>query len=176
MRNATRRDPTASRCVRVSAATGVSIRPIDASDRAALSHLYAALSPTARHDRFLGTCGEDALDSAVARFAAGAGFVAVLDAPGPGDGQIVGHALWSEDRAGGAEIAFVVADAWRLRGIGTRLMQRVVDAASRAGLRRLTAATYARNGAMRRVLLGAGLRLEHDEIDGGVEELTLSLR
>lgn len=161
--------------VRPVADGGISIRPIDVADAEALSDFYAALSPDARRTRFLGACGDAALRVAAARLAGEPGFVAVLDTYGPRDGQLVGHAVFSADRHGGAEIAFAVAEGWRGRGIGTRLMRAVVEAATAAGLRRLTAATYADNLAMRHVLLSAGLPVERDEIDGGVEELTLTL-
>lgn len=162
--------------VRPVADGGISIRPIDVADAEALSDFYAALSPDARHARFLGACGDVALRLAAERLAGEPGFVAVLDTYGPRDGEMVGHVVLSADRSGGAEIAFAVAEGWRGRGIGTRLMRAVVEAARAAGLRRLTAATYADNLAMRHVLLSAGLPVERDEVDSGVEELTLTLR
>jgi acetyltransferase len=154
---------------------GISIRPIDVADAEALSDFYAALSADGRHARFLGACSDVALRLAAGRLAGEPGFVAVLETYGPRDGEMVGHAVLSADRGGGAEIAFTVADGWRGRGIGTRLMRAVIEAARARGLRRLTAATYADNGAMRHVLLSAGLPVERDEIDSGVEELTLTL-
>ena len=154
---------------------GISIRPIDGADASALSAFYHGLSPSSRHDRFLGACGDAALAAAAVRLAGEPGFVAVVDAAGPLDGEIVGHATLSPDGSGGAEIAFAIADTWRGRGIGTRLMGHVVEAATRTGVRRLVAATYADNIPMRRILRGAGLRVERDVVDGGIEELTLAV-
>jgi RimJ/RimL family protein N-acetyltransferase len=91
------------------------------------------------------------------------------------DDQIV--AVGRFDRIGGgpaAELAFVVADSWQGRGLGTALLSRLVARAREVGLTRLVAQTLADNRPMRAVFRQAGL--PHSErLEGGVVDVTLDL-
>ncbi len=139
-----------------------------------LSDLLAGLSPESRRRRFLGGSSRSAFGSPTPTL----GVVAVIKERGPNDGGIVGHAALYPDGEGGAEVAFVVADTFQRRGIGTALMQALVAHARRLGLRYLSAATYADNAAMRKLAYGAerlGCRIAADSIDMGVEEITLEI-
>ncbi len=150
------------------------IRAADEFDASGLSDLLVGLSPESRRRRFLGGSGRSALTSPPPSF----GVVAVIVEHGPDDGGIVGHATLYPDDEGGAEVAFVVADRFQRRGIGTALMRALVDQARRLGLRHLSAATYADNGAMRKLAYGTqwlGCRIADDSIDMGVEEITLEI-
>lgn len=157
------------------AADGISVRPIDRADAPALSDLYLSLSPAARRQRFLGSCGDETVRRLVVPLAQAPGWVAVRAEAGPRDGEIIGHAALLEDGRGGAEVAFVVAEPARGRGIGTRLMRALVSDARRRGLRRLVAATFGDNLPMRRLARSSGLRVVRDELDAGVEEIELAL-
>ena len=148
----------------------VSIRPIDRADAASLSELYHSLSPEARHARFLGACGDVALDGIVEQLAMAPGFVAVLNAPGPNDGALVGHVVVLADRPRSAEVALVVAEGQRGRGIGTALMRAAVESARQLGFERLTATMYADNLPMRQLLDHVGARNARWTIDCGVAE------
>lgn len=148
----------------------VSIRSIDRADAASLSELYHSLSPEARHARFLGACGDVALDGNVERLAGAPGFVAVLNAPGPSDGTLVGHVVMLPGSSGSVEVALVVVDGQRGRGIGTALMRAAVGWARRLGFERLTATTYADNLPMRRLLDHVGARKAQWTVDCGVAE------
>ena len=152
----------------------IRIRVADEFDTPSLSDLLAGLSPESRRRRFLGGSGGAALSSPPASL----GVVAVIEEQGLNDGRVIGHATLYVDGEGGAEVAFVVADEFHRRGIGTALMRALVDHARRLGLRHLSAATYADNGAMRKLAYGTqglGCRIVGDSIDMGVEEITLEI-
>ena len=154
----------------------VAIRPIEGSDAVSLSDFYARLSPESKRRRFLSYAKPS--DGALARAFTereGQGFVGILDAPGPNDGEVVAHASLQPDGLGGAEIAFAVADELQGHGIGTALMETVVQRARQLGLRRLSATLFADNTPMRRLLRGAGCEIALDQIDAGTEEIALAI-
>ena len=161
---------------RIDGKSPVSIRPIEASDAAGLSDFYARLSPESRRRRYLSYAKPS--DNALARAFTereGQGFVGILDAPGLNDGEMVAHASLQPDGLGGAEIAFAVADELQGHGIGTALMESVVQHARQLGLRRLSATMFADNTPMRRLLCGAGCEIALDHIDAGTEEIALAI-
>ena len=154
----------------------VSIRPIEASDAAGLSDFYARLSPESKRRRFLSYAKPS--DGALARAFTereGQGFVGILDAPGPNDGQVAAHASLQPDGLGCAEIAFAVADELQGHGIGSALTEAVVQHAGQLGLRRLSATMFADNTPMRRLLRGAGCEIALDQIDAGTEDIALAI-
>ncbi len=55
-----------------------------------------------------------------------------------------------------AEVAFVVADAWQHRGIGSLLLEKLAGAARQRGIRRFRAETLAQNRAMLSVFEASG--------------------
>lgn len=55
-----------------------------------------------------------------------------------------------------AEVAFVVSDAYQHNGIGSRLLQRLAEAARRVGITAFVADTLAENRAMLKVFVGLG--------------------
>ena len=154
----------------------VAIRPIEGSDVASLSDFYARLSPESKRRRFLSYAKPS--DGALARAFTerqGQGFVGILDAPGPSDGEVVAHASLQPDGLGGAEIVFAVADELQGHGIGSALMETVVQHARQLGLRRLSATMFADNTPMRRLLRGAGCEIALDQIDAGTEAIALAI-
>jgi RimJ/RimL family protein N-acetyltransferase len=154
----------------------VAIRPIEASDAVSLCDFYARLLPESRYRRFL-SYGKPS-DAALARAFTereGQGFVGILDEPGLNDGQVVAHASLQPDGLGGAEIAFAVADELQGHGIGSALMETVVQHARQLGLRRLSATLFADNTPMRRLLRGAGCEIASERIGAGTEEIALAI-
>jgi len=110
-----------------------------------------ALSPQSRYERFLGG-GVKLTPELLARLvnvdfsrdAALIATVAFADSETPvGVGR---YALTDEDDT--AEIAVTIADAWQGCGLGRLLLERVVDAARRNGVRRLTGDVLATNARM----------------------------
>jgi RimJ/RimL family protein N-acetyltransferase len=91
------------------------------------------------------------------------------------EGQIVAVGRFDRiDRGPGAELAFVVADSWQGRGLGTALLSRLVARAREVGLTRLVAQTLADNRQMRAVFRQAGLPIR-ERLEGGVVDVTLDL-
>jgi len=93
------------------------------------------------------------------------------------DGEIVGVARFERLSSGGdvAEVAFVVADSWQGRGLGTLLFARLWAVARARGIHRLTADVLRDNTAMLTVFRHAGLEVaEHGEREVVHVSLTVS--
>lgn len=82
-----------------------------------------------------------------------------VDGPAVADTRFVRDA----DDPTAAEIAFIVADDYQGRGIGTFLMEALIIAAHVAGVRRFTARLLAENAPMRAILDRYGGEWERDE-------------
>lgn len=76
--------------------------------------------------------------------------------------------------AGTAEVAFVVAEDWRRRGVATRLLHRLAELATERGMTRLVADTLCENRPMAAVFQHAGF-VERHTIDQGVVHYTMEL-
>ncbi len=89
--------------------------------------------------------------------------------------EIVGVARFDrEDDPTAAEVAFVVADPWQGRGLGSVLFQRLADRARAAGVQRFVADTLPDNLRMLAVFHHAGLPCTSRSSDG-VVHLELAL-
>jgi GNAT superfamily N-acetyltransferase len=73
-----------------------------------------------------------------------------------------------------AEVAFVVADPWQGRGLGSVLFRRLAERARAVGVRQFAADTLAENGRMLAVLHHAGVPCTSSHAEG-VVHLTLDL-
>ena len=122
-----------------------------------------ALSPQSRYERFLGG-GVKLTPELLARlvnvdFSRDAALIATVafdDSETPvGVGR---YALTGEDDT--AEIAVTIADAWQGCGLGRLLLERVVDAARRNGVRRLTGDVLATNARMLALARRFGFRID----------------
>ena len=125
------------------------IRPILSEDEFELQQFVRGLSPASRHARFMRAMRElpeETLD----RFVHPApGREAALVATSPVSG-IVGLAQYVADETGdGCEVALVVTDAWQRQGLGTELLNAVVNVASEDSIRYFHADVLADNYAMR---------------------------
>lgn len=93
------------------------------------------------------------------------------------DGEIIGVGRYDrlgDDSAGvDAEIAFVVADSWQGRGLGTILLEHLANRAREAGITRLVADTLAHNRPMLAVFDRAGATTEG--VESGVVHITIDL-
>jgi len=67
-----------------------------------------------------------------------------------------------------AEVAFVVADEFQGKGIGTVLLEHLVEAARRYGIRRFVAETLSENHPMLEVLRNAGFARQYERSSGVV--------
>ncbi|HEX5038592.1 MAG TPA: GNAT family N-acetyltransferase [Candidatus Limnocylindria bacterium] len=151
----------------------ISIRPVDAAHGPGLADFYAHLSPRSARLRFLGPTRPG--PAQIADLAEAPGLVGVLAEYGPRDGEIVAHASIHADGHGGAEVAFAVADEFQGQGIGSRLVAMTLSEAKGRGLHSVSAVLSADNVPMRRLLRRAGPAVAGDELDAGIEEITLDL-
>jgi RimJ/RimL family protein N-acetyltransferase len=149
-------DRTARTTMPLRRSTRVRIRPLTPSDGAAVDAVFAGLSPTSRRQRFLGP--RDRLTPAMRRALLavdGERHVALVAEAGP-DRVPVGIARYVADGPGRAELAYEVVDAWHGRGVGTRLVRKLVRTARAAGVAELHGLVAADNHAslalLRRVL------------------------
>jgi acetyltransferase len=121
-----------------------------------------ALSPQSRYERFLGG-GVKFTPELLARLvnvdlSRDAALIATVTFDGPETPVAVGRYALSED--GVAEIAVTVADAWQGCGVGRLLLDRVIDAARRNGVRRLTGDVLATNARMLALARRLGFGIE----------------
>ena len=87
---------------------------------------------------------------------------------------IVGGGRYVVVKAGEAEVAFIVVDAYQGRGIGAVLTRHLVGLARAAGLKQLAADVLPENMAMRKVLGRFGFQAARS-VDPQVVHLTLPL-
>ncbi|MEV8098528.1 GNAT family N-acetyltransferase [Kitasatospora sp. NPDC085879] len=149
--------------------TTVLVRPVEAGDRAAVLELHEhGMSDTSRRMRFLGA--SRVAPQMVADRLCGPGRSGVLALGAWADGRLVGEADCEATApgSGSAELAMAVADAWHHRGVGTLLVEHLVHAARKRGIREFVADTLAGNRSVHRVFSDLGLpvhrHLDHGEI------------
>ena len=73
-----------------------------------------------------------------------------------------------------AEVAFAVADGYRGRGVGTRLLEQLAARAAELGIKRFVAEVMAQNEPMLRVFSEAGFSVSRS-LTGGVVEVTFPI-
>jgi GNAT superfamily N-acetyltransferase len=134
--------------------SAVRLRPLEAGEVPELSRLLEAVSADSLYSRFFGTLS---LDRAAASLAdcARPGDVALVAQGGP-ERAIVAHAgafRTGEDRA---EAAFLVADGWQGRGLGSIMFSRLAKAARERGIATLVADVLPGNHPMLAVFQRAG--------------------
>jgi acetyltransferase len=157
----------------------VEIRRIRAADADALRGFYETLSADSRVARFMGA--SRGLSPAQADAFCHAdhegreGFVAIARDETGGPTRVIGHLCFEPDGPGRAEVAIAVADAFRRRGIGRRLLAAGVDWARATGIRRLTATMLATNTPILRLLGGLGLEYRVRYLDGNVAAMAIDL-
>jgi len=140
----------------------VTIRPIRPDDLERLQLSHARLSEETRYRRFMSA--KPNLSVADAHYLVDIDgtdhYALVATAPGPDGEVIVGVARYIRlpDRAGTAEFAIVVGDAWQGHGLAHELMGRLADAAVTRGVERFCATILPHNLAIQRVIesLAAG--------------------
>lgn len=156
----------------------VVIRPIRPSDVELERRFIEALSPEARRYRF--GCGmrtpSDALLKQLTQLDAhrDAALIALTgEAPAQRE---VGAARFSATADGRAEVAVTVAEDWRMRGLGSLLMRRLIELARERGIAALFSVDPASNTAMRRFGAALGFERAPDPQDATQVIHTLKLR
>jgi GNAT superfamily N-acetyltransferase len=154
--------------------SAVDIEPMCAGDAARLDHFHHALSTETIRLRFFGV-HPDLSDQELHRFThvdhVNREALVAVDR-----GEIVGVARFDRLRDSGdeAEVAFVVADAWQGRGLGTVLFERLAARARELGIGRFVADTLFLNRRMLAVFRATGLP-HAERIEGSVVHVVLEL-
>ncbi|MEO8367440.1 MAG: GNAT family N-acetyltransferase [Pseudoxanthomonas sp.] len=158
----------------------VLIRPIRGEDAPAERAFIEALSPDARHNRFLGQVGHPS-DAMVKHFVEldfvhELGFVAVDQA---GDADVfLGVGRYSTgpgDNPTSCECAVSVLDAWQGRGLGTALMTHLIEAAKERGVTRMWSLDAVENNKMRDLANHLGFERKPDPDNSSQVLHTLAL-
>jgi acetyltransferase len=160
--------------------SAITVRPIRASDLRLSAEFVAGLSKETRYQRLLS--GRDLLPGELERLTdidhrREMALIATICERGRT--RQIGVARYVPyDRAmpvQHAEIAIVIADAWQRRGLGERLLGRLVSAAADAGLRNLSGLTLATNQGMRSLALRLGFTLSREPGDATLTRLVKAL-
>lgn len=155
--------------------TAVLVRPIRPGDWRLLQQGFRRLSPQDRHYRFLGALRD--MDEATARRLATVdyerqiAFIALLarresDPRPPRSGLGIARLVLTSERT--AEIALVILDRWKRRGLGVLLGETAIDWARQRGLERVDAIMLQENAGMRRLAQHLGFRLWPMEEDSSM--------
>ena len=144
----------------------MTLRPLRPHDRDIELAFVSGLSPETRSDRLLG--GARAITREYIESLVSVDFSRdmALAATAMLDGEtLLGVARYVRDKQGNAaEFAIVIADAWHGRGIGSRLLGKLIDAARRRGLKRLYGDILATNRPMLELARKLGFTLgRHEE-------------
>jgi acyl-CoA synthetase (NDP forming)/GNAT superfamily N-acetyltransferase len=148
--------------------TTIEIRPATPGDLATVRAMHEGISPDNAYLRFFSSSKLSAeREAARVCRAPAADHAALLALKGR---DLVGVASYeTTGRAGAAEIAFAVADNMHGRGVGTLLLEHLVSAARRHGVRTFVASVLAENAQMLKVLTEAGLSARRQFGDGVIE-------
>ncbi len=150
-----------------------SVRPIASTDAAALVRFHAHLSRRSIQLRYFYPHLE-LQPAEVAFLTCVDGFNRVASVVEHG-GEIVAVGRFDRlDDPCTAEVAFVVADEFQHHGLGSMLLERLVETARRAGISELKASVLAENSTMLAVFHGAGFPTAQTH-SCGVVELTMEI-
>jgi acetyltransferase len=117
----------------------VTLRPLRPQDVDIESAFVRGLSAETRHNRLLGGARAITREYIESLVSVDYSRDMAIAATTMLDGEtLIGVARYVRDKDGNAaEFAIVIADAWHGRGIGTRLLAKLIDVARRRGLQRL---------------------------------------
>jgi RimJ/RimL family protein N-acetyltransferase len=146
------------------------LRMVRPDDKQAFVDGFARLSDRTRYQRFMAPkTGFTDSELAFLTEVDGNDHVAIVaareqDGREP-EGIGVARFVRAEDDRDVAELGIVVADAWQCRGIGRLLLERIVDAASERGIRRIRAQVLADNrqilGLLKDYLVAGTVETDH---------------
>lgn len=158
----------------------VTFRPIRPEDEPLMVNLHKALSEESVYNRYFQAMSFELRTShnRLARLSFidyDRDIALVLEAHDEGAPKII--AIGRLSRYGNsdqAELSLVVSDAYQRQGIGTELVQRLIDIGRKEGLAQVTASTLPQNNGMKTVFkkLGFGLTYLEDE---GIVQASLNL-
>jgi GNAT superfamily N-acetyltransferase len=148
--------------------TRVEVRPIHPQDMELERRFIRALSPASRRFRFLNSINDPSAallkQMTVIDPSTDAAYVALLGAGA--DTEEIGVARFSARPDGqDCEFAVTVADVWQHKGLGTLLMQRLIEDARARGVGTMHSSDSADNGLMRKFAEHLHFRHERDPDD-----------
>jgi GNAT superfamily N-acetyltransferase len=161
----------------------VTLRPIRADDAPALIELHHRLSPETQYLRFFGAkptlSGDEAAYLASVDFVRRFAIVATVDEEGAE--RIVAVGRFDIDDDDHADVAIVVRDDHQRAGLGTAILERLVEVARGRGVKAFSGEILAENEKMLGLLRGAGLTIGRVEdavvmVAAPIDELPLVLR
>ena len=150
----------------------ITIRPLRLQDAGAFRAFVERLSPESRYERFQYVVKE--VSPALLRLLVEADPRTHVALVALHEGEVVGEARYVR-ADGGAEFALAVADGWRRRGVGKRLLEVLIASARREGLKRLDGEVLAWNQAMLGFVEQAGFQVREHPEDGRLLRVELSI-
>ena len=147
--------------------TVASVRSVRLDDRPGLEALHEEVSDASLRLRFFATSRRAGHDY-VAHLFEGGGADTIACLVATVHGRIVALATAEAVDADVAEVAFLVADTLRGRGVGSLLLEHLAAAARDQGVRRFVAEVLAENTPMLRVFLDAGFEIARKTEEGTV--------
>jgi GNAT superfamily N-acetyltransferase len=157
--------------------TPVLIRPVRKSDGEIERAFIEGLSTKAMHNRFFGQITHPSADF-IRRMTDidMVNDVALAAVVGEGEQQqFLGVSRYAADpQRRTCECAVVVADAWQHKGLGTMLMQHLIEIATKRGLALMQSSDLAENAEMRQLARDLGFECERDPDDA--QQVVYSLR
>ena len=145
--------------------TSVTLRPLRPEDRDIEFAFVSGLSPETRSNRLLGgtrAITREYIESLV-RIDYSRNMALAATTLLDGD-ALIGVARYVLEKDGrSAEFAIVIADSWQGRGIGKRLLAKLIDIARQRSLKRLYGDILATNRPMLELVRKLGFKLERQE-------------
>ncbi|MBN9119419.1 MAG: acetate--CoA ligase family protein [Planctomycetes bacterium] len=156
--------------------TAAQIRAATPEDRGALARFFRDLFAESRCRRFLSASmpGPELIARLAAENDPHAAVTLVATRVREGEARIVAAGAYLARDVNTAEVALAVADAFRGRGLGTLLLERLALAAARNGFTRFRTLTDADNAPMLDVFRASGFDVKDHPTRGGIE-IDLSL-
>src|SRR5512134_784135 len=152
------------------------IRPLRSDDAGRELEFVRSLSPQTRYERTFSHRGDLAPGelAKLIRFDVReeVALVAVADPDATGAFAAVAR-LKKVPGTDQCEFAIVVADHWQRRGVGLRLLGKLLEVSRRAGIARVIGYTFSTNEAMKNLGRKAGFTLRSDPADPGVTLLAI---
>jgi len=151
------------------------IRPIRAADEKLDRDFIIRLSPESRYRRMMNAMLEPSA-AVLYRFVhvdydRDMAFAALVG--NPPDEQIIGIARYAHEPTGpDCEFAVAVADAWQKRGVGTILMQNLLEYAHARGIREVHGEILADNQRMIEFARWLGMKVQYNPQCAGLVEAT----
>jgi acyl-CoA hydrolase/GNAT superfamily N-acetyltransferase len=154
------------------------MRPIRVTDEAKVSRLFYSLSDATVYNRWHHGLKQlphrDILRLLEVDYTKNMAVVIEAE-PDDEESKLIGVGRYHTDPATNyAETAFVIRDDWQGHGLGTTLLQHVIDIARENGVAGFTAEVLGENRAMRHVFHKSGLEIQ-SQLNGGIYSLTMDL-